>query len=72
MTAGIGLAVAIRVWQVFPFAFHGSAAGWSTAVRVLLVLVIVGSAITIVVQAVSLALRTTNHTPHGGHLSTRQ
>jgi hypothetical protein len=72
MTAGIGLAVAIRVWQVFPFAFHGSAAWWSTAVRILLVLVIVGSAITIVVQAVSLACRATNHTPHSGHLSTEQ
>ena len=71
ITAGIGLAVAIRVWQVFPFAFHGSAAWWSTAVRILLVLVIVGSAISIVVQAVSLARRATHHTPHGGRLSTR-
>jgi len=70
-TAGIGLAVAIRVWQVFPFAFHGSSAWWSTAVRVLLVLVIMGSAITIVIQAVSLARRATRHTPHGGRLSTR-
>ena len=71
ITAGIGLAVAIRVWQVFPFAFHGSAAWWSTAIRVLLILVIVGSAISIVVQAVSLARRATHHTPHGGRLSTR-
>jgi hypothetical protein len=70
ITAGIGMAVAIRVWQVFPFAFHGSAAWWSTAVRVLLVLVIVCSAISIVVQAVSLARRATHHTPHGGRLST--
>jgi hypothetical protein len=71
VTAGIGLAVAIRVWQVFPFAFHGSAAWWSTAVRVLLVLVIVGSAMTIVVQVVSLARRGIRHIPHGGRLSTR-
>jgi hypothetical protein len=70
ITSGIGLAVAIRIWQVFPFVFQGSAAWWSTAVRVLLILVIVGSAISIVVQAVSLARRATRHTPHGGRLST--
>ena len=69
--AGIGLAVAVRVWQVFPFAFHGSSAWWSTAVRVLLVLVMVGSAISIVVQAVSLARQAIHHTPHGGRLSAR-
>ena len=70
ITSGIGLAVAIRIWQVFPFAFHSSAAWWSTAIRVLLILVIVGSATSIVVQAVSLARRATHHTPHGGRLST--
>ena len=69
ITCGIGLAVAIRIWQVFPFVFHGSSAWWSTAVRDLLILVIVGSAISIVVQAVSLARRAIH--PHGGRLSTR-
>jgi hypothetical protein len=72
VTAGIGLAVAVRIWQVFPFNFHGSSAWWSTAIRVLLVIVIVGSAISIVVQAVSLARRGTHHTPHGGRVSARQ
>ena len=71
ITAGIGLAVAIRIWQVFPFTFQGSAAWWSTAVHVLLALAIVGSAITIVVQVVSLARRATHHTPYGGRLSPR-
>ena len=71
ITSGIGLAVAIRIWQVFPFAFHGPAAWWSTAVRVLLFVVIAGSAISIVVQAVSLVRRVTHHTPYGGRLSTR-
>ena len=66
ITAGIGLAVAIRIWQVFPFAFHGSAAWWSTAIRVLLILVIVSSAIGIVVQAVSLARRATHQTRTAG------
>ena len=63
--------MAIRIWQVFPFAFHGPAAWWSTAVRVLLFVVIAGSAISIVVQAVSLVRRVTHHTPYGGRLSTR-
>ena len=71
ITSGIGLAVAIRIWQVFPFAFHGSAAWWSTAVHVLLILAIVGSAITVVVQALSLARRAIHPHPHGGRLSTR-
>jgi hypothetical protein len=31
-TTGIGLAAAIRIWQVFPFDLSS---GWSTAVRVL-------------------------------------
>ena len=71
VTSGIGLAVAIRIWQVFPFAFHGSSAWWSTAARVLLILVIVGSAMSIVVQAVSLARRAIHPHPHGGRLITR-
>ena len=71
LTAGIGLAVAIRLWQVFPFAFHGSWAWCATAVRVLLVIGIAGCCVSIVVQAVSLACRATHHTPHGGRLSPR-
>jgi hypothetical protein len=35
---------------VFPFAFRGSSAGWSIAVRVLLAVAIAGSAISIMVQ----------------------
>jgi hypothetical protein len=37
VTTGIGLAAAIRIWQVFPFALSS---GWSTAVRVLLVVAV--------------------------------
>jgi hypothetical protein len=66
-TTGIGLAAAIRIWQVFPFALSP---GWSTAVRVLLVVAIAGSCIALVVQIVSLARWFTGHTPHGGHLRT--
>jgi hypothetical protein len=55
-TTGIGLAVAIRVWQVFPFDLSP---GWSAAVRVLLVVAIAGSCIALVVQIVSLGRRFT-------------
>lgn len=51
-TTGIGLAAAIRLWQVFPFTLSS---GWSIAVRVLLVVAIAGSCIALVVQIVSLA-----------------
>ena len=71
LTAAIGLAVAIRLWQVFPFAFHGSWAWCATAVRVLLIVGIAGSGISIVVQAVSLgrlAVRSARR-GHSGHMS---
>ena len=64
-TTGIGLAAAIRIWQVFSFALSS---GWSTVMRVLLIVAIAGSCIALVVQIVSLARWFTGHTPHGGHL----
>ncbi|HXZ77996.1 MAG TPA: hypothetical protein VEH31_44965 [Streptosporangiaceae bacterium] len=66
-TTGIGLAAAIRIWQVFPFALSS---GWSAAVRALLVVAIAGSCIALVVQIVSLARWLTGHSPHGGHMRT--
>ena len=66
-TTGIGLAAAIRIWQVFPFDLSS---GWSTAVRALLVVAIAGSCIALVVQIVSLARWLTGHTAHGGHMRT--
>jgi hypothetical protein len=65
VTTSIGLAAAIRIWQVFPFDFQGSA--WSTVARVLLILAIVGSCIAILVNLVSLARQLTSHTGHTGH-----
>lgn len=56
--AGIRLAAAIRVWQVFPFNFHGST-GWSILVRVILAATIAGTSINMIVQAVSLTRRST-------------
>jgi hypothetical protein len=70
VTMSIGLAAAIRVWQVFPFDFHGSAA-WSTVVRVLLIVAIVGSCIAILVNLVSLARQLTGHAGHPGHAAHR-
>jgi hypothetical protein len=67
ITTGIGLAAAIRIWQVFPFAMSS---GWSTAVRVLLVVAIAGSCLALVVQIVSLARWFTGRTRHSGHLRT--
>jgi hypothetical protein len=61
VTTGIGLVTAIRIWQVFPFDL---ASGWSTAVRVLLVIGVADSCVALVVQIVSLARRLTGHTPH--------
>jgi hypothetical protein len=53
-TTGIGLATAIRIWQVFPFDLSS---GWSAAVRTLLVIAIAGSCVALVVQIVTLARR---------------
>ena len=54
-TTSVGLAAALAIWQVFPFAFHGSAAAWSVAARILVMTGIVGSCIAIVVDVVRLA-----------------
>jgi hypothetical protein len=69
LIAGIGLAVGIRLWQVFPFSFDGSSAWWATAVRVLLVIGIAGCGVSIVAQAVSLG-RLAVHSAQSGHTST--
>jgi hypothetical protein len=66
-TTGIGLAAAIRIWQVFPFDLSS---GWATAVRVLLIAAIAGSCIALVVQIVTLARWCTGHAPGRGHMRT--
>jgi hypothetical protein len=52
VTTGFGLAVLIRIWQVFPFNFTGSF-DWSLTFRVLLFLAIVGSMVGIVINLVT-------------------
>jgi hypothetical protein len=56
VTTSISLAVLVRVWRVFPFAFSGSF-DWSPLVRILLVLAMIGTAIAVVVHVVSLVRR---------------
>jgi len=67
VTTGIGLAAAIRVWQVFPFDLS---AGWSAGVRALLVVAIAGSCIALLAQIITLARWIAGHTPHGGQMRT--
>lgn len=49
---GISLAVLIKVWAVFPFAFD--AQGWTILTRTVVVVAMVGTAIAMLVQAVSM------------------
>jgi hypothetical protein len=56
LTTGFGVAVLIRLWQVFPFAFTGGF-DWALIFRVFLALAIAGSLIAIVVHLVRLAGR---------------
>jgi hypothetical protein len=49
-TTAIGLAAALRLWEVFPFDLDGA---WTTVVRVALVIGIVGAAIGILVNVVT-------------------
>ncbi|GIF02093.1 hypothetical protein [Paractinoplanes rishiriensis] len=53
VTTGIGLAVLIRIWQVFPFDF-GSAPAWGTVTRVLLVVAVLGTTAGLLVHLVTL------------------
>ena len=50
----LSLVAAVRVWQVFPFSFDDNGFDWTQLVRVVLVVVIAGTAIAVVVQLVNL------------------
>jgi hypothetical protein len=54
VTLTISLVTALRVWQVFPFAFHGSMTFWAVIVRILLIIGIVGTCIGLVYSLVIL------------------
>ncbi|MGH4023698.1 MAG: hypothetical protein ACRDRV_03845 [Pseudonocardiaceae bacterium] len=53
-TTGIGLAALVRIWQVFPFGFRDASFNWALLVRVVLVVALVGAAIGVVAQVISL------------------
>lgn len=53
VTLAVSLLVTIRLLTLFPFDF-GSASGWATAVRVLLVLAVVGTVVGMVAALVNL------------------
>ena len=55
VTTAVGLAVLVRLWDVFPFDFAESSVNWSLVTRVVLVIAIAGSVIGIVVQLLTLA-----------------
>ena len=54
ITLTILLVTALRIWQVFPFAFHGSMAFWAVIVRILLIMGIVGMCIGLLYSLVTL------------------
>ncbi len=54
LTTGVGYIVLIRIWNVFPFDFSGSTFDWTFVARLVLVVAMVGAAIGMVVQFVSL------------------
>ncbi|HSP53414.1 MAG TPA: hypothetical protein VLO00_11015, partial [Cryobacterium sp.] len=54
ITLGIGLAVLLALWQVFPFDFDDSAFDWTLLIRIVLGLAMFGTAIGIVVQVIVL------------------
>jgi hypothetical protein len=56
ITLTIWLITALRIWQVFPFAFHGSIAFWAVIVQVFLIIGIVGTCIGLVYSLVILVI----------------
>jgi hypothetical protein len=54
ITTGIGLAVMVRVWRVFPFDFGASSFDWTLVARIALVVAMAGAAVGVLVQLVTL------------------
>jgi hypothetical protein len=71
VTAGIGLVVTVRVWQVFPFDFGSSSIDWGLAVRALLVVAMVGTAIGVVVGLIGVGRHAPADDPARSMRSTR-
>jgi hypothetical protein len=56
VTAAFGLAVGLRMWEVFPFDFTGYATDWSGLVNIALIIGIVATGIAIIVNLVKLLI----------------
>ena len=54
--AGISIAATVRIYQVFPFDFSAYEFPWETLTRTILIIAIVGAAISIIVEVVRLAV----------------
>lgn len=54
VTLTIGLVTTVRVWEVFPFAFHGSVAFVAVVARIVLITGIVGASIGILYCVITL------------------
>jgi hypothetical protein len=66
VTTSIGLAVLVRLWQVFPFDFSDYSVNWDGVTRIVLVVAIVGSCIGILVQVVILLRLAVGEVKTGG------
>ncbi|GLL02841.1 hypothetical protein [Dactylosporangium matsuzakiense] len=67
-TTTIGLAVLARTWQVFPFDFTAWTFNWALMARIVLVVALIGTAVALVVQSVTLLrLAMSNLGRPGGH-----
>ncbi|HSK91908.1 MAG TPA: hypothetical protein VK875_11415 [Euzebyales bacterium] len=66
VTTGIGIAVMARMLRVFPFAFDGASFDWAALVRVVLIVGLVGAAIAVVVQFVTLVRAINNEVVSAG------
>ncbi len=54
VSAGIGLALSIRTWQVFPFDFSAYEFNWAGVARGLIILTMVGTAMAMIASIVKL------------------
>ena len=54
VTAGFGFAVALRMYQVFPFDFATYASNWSWLARLIVIVSLVGTAIGFIAESVKL------------------
>jgi hypothetical protein len=65
VTTGVGIAVLVRIWQVFPFDFPDSPVDWAPLARAVLVVVLVLAGVGGVAQFVSLLRRAVDSPARG-------